>query len=80
MRMVSLGTVSMGMVSMGMVEGVYGCHWCQNGGDDILKGAILEELLIETVACLSDFCLLEEMGIQVDVTCEDGGNLWISWA
>lgn len=61
-------------------EGVYGCHWCQNGGDDILKGATLEELLIETVASLSGFCLLEEVGIQVDVACEDGGNLWLSWA
>lgn len=49
-------------------------------GDDILKGATLEERLIETVACLHDFCLLEEVGIQVDVACEDGGNLWISWA
>lgn len=58
-------------------EGVHGSHWCQNGGDDILEGAMVEELLLETMVCLGDFSLLEEVGIQIYVACEDGDNLWI---
>lgn len=58
-------------------EGVHVCHWCQNGGDGILKGAMVKELLLEVVVCLSDFCHPEEVGIQIHVTCGDGGYLWI---
>lgn len=57
-------------------EGVRGFYWCQNGSDDILKEGMVEEVLVEMVVCLSDLCLLQEMGIQVYVSCGDGGNLW----
>lgn len=58
-------------------EGVHVCHWCENGGDDILKEAAVKELLLEVVVCLSDFCRPEEVGIQVYVAYGDGGYPWI---
>ena len=46
-------------------EGAYVYHWCQREGEDILtlEGEMVEEHLLEMVDCLSDFCVLEEVGI-----------------
>lgn len=46
-------------------EGAHGSHWCQNEGDGILtlEGAMVEELLLKMVDCLSNFCLLGAVGI-----------------
>ena len=46
-------------------EGAHWSHWFQNEGDGILtlEGAMVEELLLKMVDYLSNFCLLEEVGI-----------------
>ena len=49
---------------------VHGPHWC-------LKRPMMEKLLLEMVDCLSDFCLLEEVGTQIYVACGNHGDLEI---
>lgn len=58
-------------------EGVHVCHCCQNGSDDILKGMVVKEVLLEMVVCLSELSHPEEVGIQICVACQDGGYPWI---